>query len=91
MNHLSIFRKIVSDLLSMQVKYDDEDLALLLLVSLPSSFTNFHDTICISCDTLTLNEVYEALRQREKMKSMVQAESLSSKAEALEVRGRPEQ
>jgi hypothetical protein len=34
MNHLSIFRKIVSDLLSMEVKYDDEDLALLLLVSL---------------------------------------------------------
>jgi hypothetical protein len=32
MNHLSIFREIVSDLLSMEVKYEDEDLALLLLV-----------------------------------------------------------
>jgi hypothetical protein len=85
MNHLSIFREIISDLLSMEVKYDDEDLALLLLVSLPSSFTNFCDTICISCDTLTLTKVYEALHQREKMKSMVQAESSSSKAEALEV------
>jgi hypothetical protein len=91
MNHLSIFREIVSDLLSMEVKYEDEDLALLLLVSLPSSFMNFRDTICISRDTLTLTEVYEALHQREKMKSMVQAESLSSKAEALEVRGRPGQ
>jgi hypothetical protein len=85
MNHLSIFREIVSDLLSMEVKYEDEDLALLLLVSLPSSFTNFRDTICISHDTLTLTEVYEALQQREKMKSMVQVESSSSKAEALEV------
>jgi hypothetical protein len=47
MNHLSIFREIVSDLLSMEVKYEDEDLALLLLVSLPSSFMNFCDTICI--------------------------------------------
>jgi hypothetical protein len=85
MNHLSIFREIISDLLSMEVKYDDEDLAVLLLVSLPSSFTNFRDTICISRDTLILTEVYEALHQREKMKSMVQAESSSSKAEELEV------
>jgi hypothetical protein len=61
MNHLSIFRKIVSDLLSMKVKYEDEDLALLLLVSLLSSFTNFRDTIYISRDTLTLTEVYDAL------------------------------
>jgi hypothetical protein len=44
-----------------------------------------------SRDTLTLTKVYEALQQREKMKSMVQAKSLSSKAEALEVQGRPEQ
>ena len=29
MNHLSIFREIVSDLLSMEVNYDDEDLALM--------------------------------------------------------------
>jgi hypothetical protein len=85
LHHLSIFREIVSDLLSMEVKYEDEDLALLLLVSLPSSFTNFCDTICISCDTLTLTKVYEALQQRKKIKSMVQAKSSSSKAEALEV------
>jgi hypothetical protein len=90
MNHLSIFREIVSDLVSMEVNYEDDNLALLLLVSLPSSFTNFCDTICISHDTLTLAEVYEALQQREKMKSMVQEEG-SSKAEALQVRGRTEQ
>jgi hypothetical protein len=90
MNHLSIFREIISDLVSMEVNYEDEDLALLLLVSLPSSFTNFCDTICISRDTLTLGKVYEALQQREKMKTMVQAEGLS-KAEALQVRGRTEQ
>jgi hypothetical protein len=41
MNHMSIFREILSNLLSMEVKYKDEDLALLLLVSLPISFTNF--------------------------------------------------
>jgi hypothetical protein len=60
-NHLLIFREIVSDFVSMEVNYEDEDLAHLLLVSLPSSFTNFHDTICISRDTLTLPEIYEGL------------------------------
>ena len=38
LNHLSIFKEIVSDLQSMDVKYDDEDSGLLLLCSLPSSF-----------------------------------------------------
>jgi hypothetical protein len=47
MNHQSIFIEIVSDLVSMEVNYEDEDLALLLLVSLPSSFTNFCDTTCL--------------------------------------------
>ena len=41
MNHLSIFKEIVADLVSMEVKYDDEDLALLLLCSLPTLFANF--------------------------------------------------
>ncbi|CAD6231032.1 unnamed protein product [Miscanthus lutarioriparius] len=71
MNHLSIFKEIVADLVSMEVKYDDEDLALLLLCSLPTSFANFRDTILLSRDELTLAEVYEALQTREKMKGDV--------------------
>ena len=90
MNHLSVFKEIVSDLHSMKVKYDDEDLALHLLCSLPSSYANFRDTILLSHEVLTLAEVYEALTQREKMKAMVQGDGSSSKAEALQVRGRPE-
>ncbi|KAK1613221.1 hypothetical protein QYE76_036894 [Lolium multiflorum] len=91
MNHLSSWKEIVSDLKSIEVKYEDGYLGLLLLCSLPNSFSNFRDTILLSRDKLTLAEVYDALQQKEKMKSMVQAESSSSKAEALEVRGRPEQ
>jgi hypothetical protein len=85
MNHLSIFREIISDLLSMEVSYEDEDLALILLVSLPNSFANFQDTLLYCRDKLTLAEIYEALHKREKMKSMVQTEGSSSKAEALQV------
>src|SRR6266540_2201950 len=69
LNHLSTFKEIVSDLTAMEVKFDDEDLALMLLCSLPSSYSNFRDTILYSHDTLNVSEVYEALHAKEKIKS----------------------
>jgi hypothetical protein len=75
----------------MEVKYEDEDLGLLLLCSLPSSFTSFRDTILLSHDELTISDVYEALQSREKMKGMVYSNGPSSKGDALQLRGRPEQ
>jgi hypothetical protein len=73
----------------MEVKYDDDDLGLLLLCFLPNSYANFCDTILLSRDELTLKEVYEALQSKEKMKVMVQNDGTSSsKDEALHVRGR---
>ncbi|CAD6242238.1 unnamed protein product [Miscanthus lutarioriparius] len=89
MSHIAEFKKIVADLVSMEVKYDDEDLGLLLLCSLPNSYANFRDTILLSRDELTLKEVYEALPSREKMRGMVQNDEMSSsKGDALHVRGR---
>ena len=89
MNHISEFKEIISDLAAMKVKYEEEDTALMLLCSLPSSYTNFRDTILYSRDTLTLNKVYEALNSKEKMKLMVPHDgSSSSQAEGLSVRGR---
>ena len=88
LNHLSVFKEIVSDLQSMEVDYYDEDLALILLCSLPSSFANFRDTLLYSHDTLTLDEVYEALQAKEKMKQMVSSEGSTSNGEALCVRDR---
>ena len=66
LTHISVFKEIVADLQSMEVKFDDEDLALLLLCSLPVSFSNFRDTMLYSHDTLTVAEVYEALTAKEK-------------------------
>ena len=87
-SHLSAFKEIVSDLASIEVKYDDEDLALMLLCSLPLSYSNFRDTFLYSHDTLTVNEVYNALHAKEKMKQMVSSEAASSDGEGLVVRGR---
>ncbi|XP_024315863.1 uncharacterized protein LOC106865951 isoform X2 [Brachypodium distachyon] len=89
LNHITEFKEIISDLAAMEVKYDEEDMGLMLLCSLPSSYTNFRDTILYSRDTLTLNEVYEALHSKEKMKHMVShVGSSSSQGEGLSVRGR---
>jgi hypothetical protein len=88
LDNLSEFKEIVADLESMEVKYEEEDLGLILLCSLPSSYSNFRDTILYSRDTLTLNEVFEALQAKEKMKRMVSPESSNSQAEGLFVRGR---
>jgi hypothetical protein len=88
LDHLCEFKEIVADLESMEVKYEEEDLGLILLCSLPSSYSNFRDTILYSRDTLTLNEVFEALQAKEKMKRMVSPESSNSQAEGLFVRGR---
>jgi hypothetical protein len=65
MKHLLIFREIVSDVVSLEVKYEDKDLTLLPLVSLPSSFTNFRDTLFLSRDESTISKVDEVLQQRE--------------------------
>ena len=70
LDHLSQFKEIIADFESMEVKYGEEDLSLILLSSLPCSYSNFRDTILYSRDTLTLNEVYEALHAKKKMKDV---------------------
>jgi hypothetical protein len=41
LNHVACFKEIIVDIQSMVVSYDYDDLGLLLLCSLPSSFANF--------------------------------------------------
>ena len=70
-DHIFTFKEIVADLETMEVRYDEEDFMLILLCSLPSSYITFRDIILYSRDTLTLEEVYEALRSKEMMKQLV--------------------
>ena len=53
-DHISTFKEIIANLETMEVKYDEDDLWLILLCSLPSSYTTFRDTTLYSRDTLTL-------------------------------------
>lgn len=63
---LTIIKIIIGNLDYMKVKYA-EDLTLILLCSLPSSYMMSRDTIPYSCDTLTIDEVYGALLSNEKI------------------------
>ena len=69
--HLTTFKEIIADLETLEVKYEKEDLGLMLLCSLPTSYATFRDMILYSRENLTLNEVYEALFSKEKMKQLI--------------------
>ena len=85
-NHISTFKENVVDLETIEVKYDEEDLRLILLFSLPFLYLTFIDTILYSRDTLTLEEVYESLHSKETMKQLVNG--FEAKAEGLVARER---
>lgn len=80
------FKEIITNLETMEVKYDEEDLELNLLCSLPSSYMTFRDTSFYSYDTLIIDKVYDTLISKEKMKHLVIG--LKSHAEGLVIRGK---
>ena len=84
--HLTVFKEVVSDLETIEFKHNEEDLGLILMCSLPFSYVTFRDTILYSRDTLTLDEVSDALLSKEKMKQLVVGSE--AQAEGLVVRGR---
>ncbi len=54
--HLEKLNSILLDLRNLDVKIDDEDAALILLVPIPSSYENFIECFVIGKDSLTLEE-----------------------------------
>ncbi|KAG8499632.1 hypothetical protein CXB51_006096 [Gossypium anomalum] len=70
--HLTVFKEILSNLEAMEVQYDKEDLRLILLCSLPPSYSTFRDIILYSRESLTVDEVYDSLTSYDKMKHLVE-------------------
>ena len=52
----------------MELKVETEDLALIFFYSLPPSFVTFFDTLLYSHDKSSLEELYDALFSKEKIK-----------------------
>ncbi|KAG8503196.1 hypothetical protein CXB51_001204 [Gossypium anomalum] len=87
--HLTVFKEILSNLEAIEVQYDKEDLGLILLCSLPPSYSTFRDTILYSRESLTVDEVYDSLTSYDKMKHFVVKPD--SQGESLIARGRQDQ
>ncbi|GKC72814.1 hypothetical protein Tco_1118697 [Tanacetum coccineum] len=83
--HIDKFHKLVGDLVAIDTVISNEDQALLLLTSLPSSYDNFMDTLLFGRDILKLEDVLVTLNYRE-LQKMTEAEGDSGKG--LYVRGR---
>nr|GFB67488.1 retrovirus-related Pol polyprotein from transposon TNT 1-94 [Tanacetum cinerariifolium] len=79
------FNKIVLDLANIEVKIKDEDLALLLLASLPTSYKYFMDTLLYGQEVLTLEDVMATLNSKEIKK---RSKAKMDDGEGFYVRGR---
>ncbi|GJZ11469.1 hypothetical protein Tco_0546228 [Tanacetum coccineum] len=83
--HIDEFNKIVLDLANIEVKFKDEDLALLLLTSLPASYEHFVDTLLYGQEALTLEDVMATLNSKEIIE---RSKAKGGDGEGLYMRGR---
>ncbi|GJY20035.1 retrovirus-related pol polyprotein from transposon TNT 1-94, partial [Tanacetum coccineum] len=76
--HVDEFNKIVLDLANIKVKFEDEDLALLLLTCLPASYEYFVDTLLYGREALALEDVMATLNSK-KIKERFKAKGMMVK------------
>ena len=86
-DHITKFNQLVTDLLNMDETFKDEDLALMLLGSLPEEFEFLETTLLHGRSDISLSEVCAALYSYEQRKKDKQKNSIRD-TEALVVRGR---
>ena len=67
-DHINNFNKCITQLLSVEVKIDEEDKAVILLASLPKSYETFVTTLLVRKTTLTVDEVSIVLLETANMK-----------------------
>lgn len=85
--HLNKFNSILVNLESLNVKIEDEDKAILLVVSLPSSYKHFKEIMLYSnSNTISFEDVKSNLLSNKKFDLDIHADS----AKGLVVRGKPE-
>ena len=76
------------DLQNIEVKLDDEDLAIYLLCSLPPSYKNFRETLLYGRENLSSDDVKNSLKQRDRIDTQLSPKSQGGSSDGLFVRGR---
>ena len=85
-SHLNEFNSILLDLENIDIKIDDEDKVVLLVVSLPSTYKHFKEIMLYgNNDTSSFEDVKSNLLSKEKFDLEVHS---MDKGEGLSVRGR---
>ena len=75
-SHIAEFTSIINELDKIEVVVEDEDQALLLLCSLPSSYNSFREAIIYGGKaTVKINEVKEHLLNKDKIDKQLMGES----------------
>ncbi|GJX72380.1 zinc finger, CCHC-type containing protein [Tanacetum coccineum] len=64
-DHIDKFNKLILDLANIDIEIEDEDQALMLLTSLPSSYENFVEKLLYGRESLTMEDVLVTLNTRE--------------------------
>ena len=67
-DHVNSFNKILTDLLNLDEKFEDEDTILLLLNSFPEEYDHLTTTLLYGKDNITFDVVYSALYNSETRK-----------------------
>ncbi|PWA70867.1 Retrovirus-related Pol polyprotein from transposon TNT 1-94 [Artemisia annua] len=86
-DHITSFNQLVTDLMNMDEVFKDQDLALILLGSLPEEYELLETTLLNGKDDVSLSEVCAALYSKELRRKDKQISS-GGDAEVLLVRGR---
>ena len=75
-SHIAEYFSIINDLDKIKVKIEDDDQALLLLCTLPSSYKRFREAIIYGGkSTIKVNEVKEHLLNKDKIDTQLTSES----------------
>ncbi|GJT46283.1 hypothetical protein Tco_0954998 [Tanacetum coccineum] len=64
-DYIDEFNKLILDLVNIDIEIEDEDQALMLLTSLPSSYENFMETLLYERESLIMEDVLATLNSRE--------------------------
>ncbi|GKE35284.1 hypothetical protein Tco_1454606, partial [Tanacetum coccineum] len=64
-DHIDEFNKLILDLANSDIEIEDEDEALMLLTSFPSSYENFMETLLYGRESLAMEDVLSTLNLRE--------------------------